>query len=153
MYYNSILLIFVFCLISCGKSTQKNASDSLIGEWKVSSVFEATSKIAGGSIVSETQTTYDGIGAFLFSSTTMDYEYISSYAFESIQNYTLDITIENSGFIRVNVFTINGEQENFRLRFGDETDDAHEEAQQISLEQEISSDSMSIFRLIELDKQ
>ena len=150
----SILFLLTILLTSCGKSTQECAAESLIGEWNVVEIFETHTIVVDGSQSNQSQTTFDDAeGHFSFTANTMDYEYTSTSTKMLDQAYTLEVTKENAGFTRVNVFTINGDVEDFRVRFGDQTSDAHENAAEISLEQSISTDTLVINRFIELVRE
>ncbi len=146
-----ILLAYIIVFASCGKSTQESAEQSLIGQWSISKIIEVitTSNMNGQS--DQESITYEMIeGDFVFTADRMEYEYQTASMQSLEQGYTLDISKENAGFTKVNVFTVNGDQENYRVRFGDETNDAHENASEIALEQIISLDSTTISRFIEL---
>lgn len=150
----SILFLLTIILASCGKSTQECAEESLVGEWNVVQVFEAHTIVMDGSQTSQSQTAFDDAeGHFSFTASMMDYEFTTTSTKTLDQAYTLVVTKENSGFTKVNVFTINGDVEDFRVRFGDQTSDAHENATEISLEQSISSDTLIIQRFIELIRE
>lgn len=145
------LLSLLIVITSCGKSTQESAEESLIGQWTISKIIEnRTNSILNGPTTQEHYQNPEGF--FVFTSTMMEYEYKTTSIFISEQIYTLDITKENSGFTQVKVFTINGDQEDFRVRFGDETNDAHENANEISLEQTVNIDGLTVERLIELKR-
>lgn len=146
-----ILLTYLIAFTSCGKSTQESAEESLIGQWNISEIIEVTTAPNMNGQLEQESVTYDMVsGIFLFTADIMEYEYQTSSTQNGEQSYTLDISKENAGFTKVNVFTINGDEENFRVRFGDETNDAHENANEIALEQIISSDSSTISRFIQL---
>ena len=150
----SILFLLVIIITSCGKSTQESAEESLIGDWDVTQIFETHTIVVDGSQSDQSQTTFDDAeGHFSFTASMMDFEYTTSSIEMLDQAYTLVVTKENSGFTRVNVFTIIGDVENFRVRFGDQTSDAHENASEISLEQTISTDTLIINRFIELVRE
>ena len=150
----SILFIVTFLLTACGKSTKECAAESLVGEWNVTQIFETRTIVMDGSQSTQSQSTFaDAEGHFSFTANMMDYEYTTATVEMSNQEYTLEVTKENSGFTRVDVFTINGAVEDFRVRFGDQTNDAHEDASEISLEQTISSDTLIIQRFIELIRE
>jgi len=146
------LVILTILICSCGKSTQENALDSLVGDWTVASVFEISEELDNGVVIGQTQVEYNNGGQFTFSKESMNYEYTTDQLFSSSQDYVFEISKENAGFTRVDVFTIKGEVEDFRVRFGDETSDAHEDATQIQLGQVVESDTLRLTRSIELTK-
>ena len=66
-------------------------------------------------------------------------------------DYELMRIRENAGFFKIDRFDITGE-ENFIVRFGDETDDAHINATIIQLERIDSSLNSNEFLLLTLEK-
>ena len=149
---HSFLALFLL-ITSCGKSTRESAQESLVGQWDVITIIDNITSSFNGQLNQTSQTFQDMNGSFIFTSNRMEYEYQTASMQSLEQNYSLVITRENSGFTKVNVFTINGDQENFRVRFGDQTDDAHEDANELLLEQTITSDSLTIDRFIELKRK
>ena len=146
-----MLFLILTLLVSCGKSTQECAEQSLIGDWNVTHIFENRVQIENGVEVDQLQITYDPpLGDFSFTKDMMEYDYTTTAKMESIQSYTFTVTKENSGFTRVNVFTIMGEEDEYRVRYGDQTSDAHEEANEISLEQTLALDTLIVNRVISL---
>lgn len=149
-----LLLLVTIILTACGKSTQECAEESLIGEWRVTQIYESRSIIENGVQIDQSQTTYDNTsGHFSFTNDMMQYVYTTTTSISSEQGYSLVTTKENSGFTRVNVFTIKGDDEDFRVRFGDQTSDAHEDAEEISLEQSLTSDTLMVDRYIDLVRE
>lgn len=151
--YLVVTILSLFLITSCGKSTQDSAQESLIGEWSISNIIETHTLMDNGvQLDQETKTFQDSNGKFIFTLQTMEYEYQTDSLISNQQNYILEITKENSGFIQVKVFTINGDEEDFRVRFGDQTNDAHKNANQISLEQSMVSGTITITKFVELTR-
>ena len=152
MYCKTSILFFLTILFTaCGKSTQECAEESLIGDWNITRIVETSTIQINGTPGQQSQSEYMPVeSSFSFTVDMMDYEYTTTSVKQSNQDYTLEVTKENAGFTRVDVFTIIGEDENFKVRFGDQTDDAHEDATEMSLEQNIISDTLIINRFIEL---
>lgn len=149
-----ILFAVIIALSSCGKSDEEHAHDSLIGTWEVVEAHvQIVIKLNGGSEqISEMESIGD-IGEFTFTSDNMEYNYFISENKSRNQKYTFNKTSENSGFTKVNVYTINTTDEKFRVRFGDETSDSHCEATDISLEQtSMTTDTTEMILLLNLIK-
>lgn len=154
IYKVQLLLLVMIVIASCGKSTQECAEESLIGDWKVNRVMGSETTLADGNPLQQVLFDYEDIdGHFTFTTNMMDYEYTTNSIMMSNQEYTLEVTKENSGFTRVDVFTIKGDIEDFRVRFGDQTSDAHENASEITLEQSISTDTLLVDLYIELVRE
>lgn len=147
-----LLLIFI-TLISCGKSDQQKAQESLTGNWSITEIFQSNNIIVNNGLVNVSQEFWEGmLGTFEFTSTEMNYEYIIGDTIQSSQSYDLQITKENSGFVRVNKYEVIGDIENFIVRFGDQTNDATSNAKNINLEKIVIMDSLSISTLFTLVK-
>lgn len=136
-------LFFLVLLSSC-MSKSDSASESLQGVWNVTKISQT---------VDGTTDSQDGmLGTFEFSQTTVDYSYQFNGVTEANDfEYQLDITRENAGFTKVDRFDIIGE-ENFRVRFGDQTSDAHENADMMVLEKVLVTDSLSLDQRFILEK-
>lgn len=136
-------LFFLVLLSSC-MSKSDSASESLQGVWNVTKISQT---------VDGTTDSQDGmLGTFEFSQTTVDYSYQFNGVTEANDfEYQLDITRENAGFTKVDRFDIIGE-ENFRVRFGDQTSDAHENADMMVLERVLVTDSLSLDQRFILEK-
>ena len=140
----SIGLLFILC--SCGSKID-SAKESLEGTWQVKEIFK--NYPSTGDFMEDKS----GVGTFIFTGTQCDY----SYTFDSVEKmnsfeYEFQITKENSGFTRVDKFEILGD-ESYRIRFGDQTSDAHEEATEMSLERTVDNDSIPYDLLILLEKK
>ena len=146
---NRIIILSICLLIvlsSCG-SKEDSAKESLIGSWQVKEIFK-NNPVTGNSIEDKS-----GIGTFEFTNSQCDYNFtfnsiIEMNAFE----YEFQISKENAGFTRVDKFEILG-AENYRIRFGDQTSDAHKNATEMSLERTVDNDSISYDLLILLEKK
>lgn len=136
-------LFFLVLLSSC-MSKSDSASESLQGVWNVTKISQT---------VDGTTDSQDGmLGTFEFTQTTVDYSYQFNGVTEANDfEYQLDITRENAGFTKVDRFDIIGE-ENFRVRFGDQTSDAHENADMMVLERVLVTDSLSLDQRFILEK-
>lgn len=141
----TLSILSLFILSSCGSKID-SAKESLIGSWKVKEIYRYNNST--GLSVRDSS----GIGNFDFTETQCDY----NYTFESIAEmnsfeYEFQATKENSGFFKVDRFDVLGE-ENFRVRFGDETSDAHEDATEAMLESSVANDSVAFEMIIFLEK-
>jgi len=146
-----IFFLILITATACGKSKQECAEDSLIGEWDIVKLYESKNSLENGIVVSQEVMEFTEIeGYFTITASFMEYQYSTHSVVKVDQNYILNITKENAGFTRVDVYTIDGDLENFRVRFGDETSDAHENATEISLEQTVTSDTLVIDRRFDL---
>lgn len=136
-------LFFLVLLSSC-MSKSDSASESLQGVWNVTKISQT---------VDGTTDSQDGmLGTFEFTQTTVDYSYQFNGVTEANDfEYQLDITRENAGFTNVDRFDIVGE-ENFRVRFGDQTSDAYENADMMVLERVLVTDSLSLDQRFILEK-
>lgn len=147
--------IFIFVtLVSCGKSDQQKAQDSLIGDWSVTDIYQSKNTIIDNGQINESQDFWEGmLGTFHFTSAEMDYEYIMVDTIQNTQSYKLHISKENSGFIRVNKYEIIGDVENFIVRYGDQTSSAISNATNINLEKIEILDSLLISTVFTLVKK
>jgi len=133
-------------MISCG-SKFDTAKESLIGTWSVKEIFRFDQSTG---LTSEDNS---GIGTFTFTDTTCDYNYVfQSTTEERTFDYQFEVSKENAGFTRVDRFDIVGE-ENYRVKFGDETSDSHQEATEASLERTLITDSITYEYFITIEKQ
>tara|TARA_R110000737_G_C14594555_1_gene488130 strand:+ start:928 stop:1371 length:444 start_codon:yes stop_codon:yes gene_type:complete len=147
MKYNIILSIGLLLILSSCGSKIDSAKESLEGTWQVKEIFK--NYPSTGDFMEDKS----GVGTFIFTSSQCDY----NYTFDSVEEmntfeYEFQITKENSGFTRVDIFEILGE-ERYRIRFGDQTSDAHEEATEMSLERTVDNDSIAYDLLILLEKK
>ena len=144
MNNRKIILAFLsIIIISCTPKIE-TAKESLIGEWSVNEIYSSSSGI--------TIEDKNAIGQFSISPETVDYEFtLEGEQFSNSFSYTFEVSKENAGFTRIDRFDIVG-NENYRVRFGDETSDAHENANMMSLEREIMMDSLTTTLLLILEK-
>ncbi len=141
----SLSICLLFILSSCGSKIE-SAKESLEGSWQVKEIFKYTPS-TGVSVEDKS-----GVGTFEFTNLQCDYH----FTFNSINEmnsfeYEFQVSKENAGFIKVDRFDIVGE-ENYRVRFGDETSDAHEGDSEITLERTVESDSLTFEIIIHLEK-
>lgn len=142
---NMILIFSLLTLFSCGSKID-TAKDSLLGSWQVTEVFMS---VPSTGLTMEDKS---GIGSFEFTESTCDYNF--TFNSESEINsfeYKFEHSKENSGFTNVDRFDIVGD-ENYRVRFGDQTSDSYENATEIQLERSVVSDSVSFEYFISLEK-
>lgn len=145
MRYISVFTIFMFFMLSC-TSKEDSAKESLIGTWQVKEVF----KYAPSTGLSEEDKS--GVGVFEFTEMNCGYNFSFDNKLEMNDfEYTFEVSKENAGFIRVDRFDVLGE-ENYRVRFGDQTSDSHKEASEMTLERTIDNDSTTFEYLISLTK-
>lgn len=147
MFKNILFLLALLITISsCGKSHEEKAQDSLIGNWKVTKA----ASIDPNSV--QVDTTGD-LGTFVFTATNLDYSYTIVNEKSRSSEYTFTRTKENAGFFKVDVYTIDTGNESIRVRFGDETSDAHCEATEIGLEfTAVTPDDLQSTVFLELEK-
>jgi len=142
---NLILFFALFTLISCG-SKLDSAKESLVGTWQVNEIFK---NIPATGLSEEDKS---GSGVFEFTSTQCDYNF--TFGMEVEMNsfgYEFQTSKENAGFTKVDRFDVIGE-ENYRVRFGDQTSDAHKEATEMTLERTVVTDSLTFEYSISLSK-
>lgn len=142
----NLILLPLFLLSSCSSKIDC-AKESLVGTWQVTEVYK------NFPFTGESSEDKSGIGVFIFTETQCDY----SFTFDSVLeannfDYTFEISKENAGFTRVDRFDVLGE-ENYRVRFGDQTSDAHEEATEMTLEKTVMTDSLDFEYIISLTKK
>ena len=144
------LIIFSISLILLSSSCVSkldSSKDSLVGIWQVKEIFKYYP------VTGDSEDDKSGEGTFEFTNVQCDY----SYSFNSVNEsnsfeYEFQISKENSGFVNVDKFEIIGE-ENYRIRFGDQTSDAHKDATEMSLERTVINDSINYELLILLEKK
>jgi hypothetical protein len=142
----TLSICFLFIFSSCGSKIE-SAKESLLGNWQVKEIYKYTPS----SGISEEDKS--GLGTYEFTNLQCDY----NFTFESINEtnsfeYDFQASKENAGFTKEDRFDIVGE-ENYRVRFGDETSDAHEGATEITLERTVESDSLTFEIIIHLEKK
>ncbi len=142
---NLIIFLALFTLTSCS-SKLDSAKESLVGTWQVTEIFKS---IPSTGIFEDDKS---GNGMFEFTSTQCDYNF--TFGTDTEMNsfeYEFQTSKENAGFIRVDRFDVVGE-ENYRVRFGDQTSDSYKEATEITLERTIITDSLTFEYTISLSK-
>lgn len=139
--------ILIFSVYSC-TSKIESAKQSLIGEWSVQEIYMSTTSPSQNTSLDDKNAS----GQFIITNETLDYEFSFDGENKSDSyDYQLEVSKENGGFTRVDRFDIVGE-ENYRVRFGDQTSDAHKNADMISLEKEVVLDSITTTYLLILEK-
>ena len=142
---NLIIFLALFTIISCNSKTD-SAKESLIGTWQVIEIFKSTPATG----LSEDDKS--GNGMFEFTSTQCDYSFTFGTDTEiNSFEYEFQVSKENAGFTRIDRFDIVGE-ENYRVRFGDQTSNSHKEAIEMTLEKTIITDSITFEYIISLSK-
>ena len=139
---------FLFSIIFCASctSTVESAKASLMGVWKVRMV----SKYTPSTGLSEEDKS--GVGEFEFTENNCDYTFnFANVNEENNFEYTFEVSKENAGFTSIDRFDIKGE-ENYRVRFGDQTSDSHKDASEMTLERTIDNDSTVFEYIISLVK-
>ena len=146
---NKIITLSICLLILCTSCGTKlgSANDSIVGIWQVKEIFKHN--LFNGN----SEEDKSGNGTFEFTKEQCDYMYtFNSINMNNIFSYELQVSRENVGFTNADKFEIIGE-ENYRIRFGDQTSDAHKDATEMTLETTIINDSVSYILLIELEKK
>lgn len=120
---------------SCEKQNLRHAEDSLVGTWKVTEIFSATGeRMNNGINISDEETETGDLGTFTFTEDQLDYTFTRQGITESGNtHWTLTRTKENSGFTKVEVYTLSFEGFVFDCAFGDETSDAEKNATEVRL--------------------
>jgi len=139
------LITYILIFSSCG-SKLDSAKESLVGTWQVTEIFKS---IPSTGLSEEDKS---GNGIFEFTNTQCDYNF--TFGMEAEMNsfgYEFQTSKENAGFTKVDRFDVIGE-ENYRVRFGDQTSDAHKEATEMTLERTVVTDSLTFEYTISLTK-
>ena len=142
---NLIIFLALFTVASCS-SKLDSAKESLVGTWQVTEIFKS---IPSTGIFEDDKS---GNGMFEFTSTQCDYNFAFGTNTEMNSfEYEFQTSKENAGFTRVDRFDVVGE-ENYRVRFGDQTSDSYKEATEMTLERTIITDSLTFEYTISLSK-
>lgn len=142
---NLVIFLALSTFISCSSKTD-SAKESLVGTWQVTEIFKNTPSTG----ISEDDKS--GNGMFEFTSTQCDYNFTFGTGTEMNSfEYEFQVSKENAGFTRVDRFDVIGE-ENYRVRFGDQTSDSHKEATEMTLERTVITDSFVFEYTISLSK-
>lgn len=130
-FISLVLLVFS----SCEKQNLRNAEDSLVGTWSVTEIFSATGeRTTNGISITNEETETGDLGTFTFTEEQLDYTFTRQGTTASGNaNWTLERTKENSGFTKVEVYTLSFEDFVFDCAFGDETSDAENNAVEVRL--------------------
>ena len=146
MIKNGFILVLLISLLASCTSKIGSAKESLVGSWKVKEIF----KLIPSTGLSEEDKS--GIGAFEFTDSTCDYDFTFNSESEiNSFDYKFEHSRENAGFTKVDRFDVVGD-ENYRVRFGDQTSDSYEEATEMTLERSVIMDSVSFEYFILLEK-
>ena len=148
-----LLVPLMMLLVSCGKDDTQKAQDSLIGDWSVTEVFQSHNIIVTNGEINISQESFEGmLGTFHFTASEMDYEYVITDTIQNVQSYQLIVSKEKSGFVNVPKYEVIGDDETFRVRYGDQTSDAHCNATDMTLEKQEVMDSLLIRTILSLVK-
>lgn len=152
----SISILIALCILlclSCGSDDEQHAHDSLIGTWSVVEGRVSFAQIENGIEIENGEVTSEGnLGTFQFARSTMDYQFKISETESLNTAYTFNVTKENAGFTRVDKYVVEAEEENWRVRFGDETSDAHCDATDITLTRSMETDTSRVTTFLHLVK-
>ena len=121
-------LLFCLSLMACGENDLQNAKNSLKGNWTVNRIYVENT---GGNGQNQT----GNLGAFGFSETNLNYSFNKGGIVKNGQGaWTLKRELVNSGFVKVEKYTLEFDGLSFVCAFGDQTSDAEKNATNIRLE-------------------
>ena len=129
------VMLLVLILVSCKKKDLRTAKDALEGTWKVTEIFSATGmRMTNGIDITNEETETGDLGDFVFTSDQVDYVF-TRQGVEQRGNVDWTLTREkvNSGFTKVEVYTLSFDDFIFDCAFGDQTSDAEKNATDIKL--------------------
>lgn len=127
----SLLLI----LTACEKQNLKRAEKSLIGTWQVNKIYSAYGeRMELGTQTNEEITEEDELGIFIFNEKTVDYNYTRlDTVYEGNSDWVLNRKKINSGFTKIEVYSLTLDDKTYICSFGDETKNAEKNATEIAL--------------------
>lgn len=139
------LLIPLLFLSACAKQNLRNAEKSLKGDWTVTKIYsdEGQNSVAG---VTET----GDLGEFTFTNDEMTYSFTRlDSLYEGSSTWALSRERVNSGFTRVEVYTLETDDYDFVCEFGDQTSDAEQNATEARLIFE--TEGLSAYSMFQLE--
>lgn len=140
-------------LTSCTDKIE-HGIESLEGRWTVSRIIEIENELISGGSASNGQIEQDNPeGMFEFSSDSVEYYYVlEGSEVSSVDEYTLTVVRVNSGFNKVDVFTLEVGKHTFSAEFGDQTKKSYKDATEIRLTETTSEMDKEFVTILELEK-
>ena len=121
-------ILLLITLVACGDKDLDNAKKSLVGNWTVNRVY---TQLPGGNDQQQT----GNLGTFQFTQNQLNYSFTKDGATQNGQSaWNLRREMVNSGFVKVEKYTLDFDGRSFVCAFGDETSDAEKNATAIRLE-------------------
>jgi len=130
------LLIPLLFLAACAKQNLRNAEKSLKGDWTITQIYSAEGERFenGGVSTSDEQTEMGDLGEFSFTDGEMTYSFTRLDSLhEGSSSWTLNRQRVNSGFVRVEMYTLTTDDYDYICEFGDQTSDAEKNATEVRL--------------------
>jgi len=143
------LMLFVAC-----HDQVDHGLDSLEGLWTLSKIIEIENEVLefGTASLSQIDNENPG-GSFEFSDASVEYNYVlSTGELMSVDDYSLSHARENSGFTKVDVFTLVIGNRVFNLEFGDQTKKSYKDATEIRLTETTVEDDREFVTILEMSK-
>lgn len=154
-----LIITIALLFLACNKD-EVQAERSLEGVWDITAIDseygEFTQSQFGSSFDSyDSISEYGLLGTFNFSETTVDYEFIrNDTMYSGNETWNLELEKVNSGFTRVNEFTLNIENQFlFDVSFGDETKNAEKNATSLTFLESPSESGYAVRLQISLEKR
>ncbi len=144
------LLLFVGC-----SNPIDDGLDSLEGYWTIGKIVEIENEILSQGTFNISQVENDmPIGFFNFLERELSYEYsLSTGTYMGSESYVLNHERVNSGFTKIDQFTLIIGTRSFDITFGDETKNSFQNATQITLTETTSNNTLEMVVIFELLKE
>ena len=149
------LLIPLLFLSACAKQNLRNAEASLKGDWKVTEIYSAEGEqVSGGINITNQQTETGDLGEFTFTDDDVTYSFTRlDSLYEGSSTWILNRERVNSGFVRVEKYTLETNDYDFICEFGDQTSDAEKNATEVRLIFETEGIGAYLMFQLELEKE
>ncbi len=151
-----LFLAFSFFAITSCEKDEKQAVNSLEGEWNVVAINSIYGEfLENGFIPDETIAEEGQLGTFHFMESKVDYNFVrndTTYSGNSL--WSLEASKVNDGFVRTNQFTLSIENEFlFDVTFGDATKNSEKNATEATLVQSPTETGYGVQIEISLQKK
>lgn len=156
MRRSQLSFLALYCIItlqSCSDPVEKG-NQSLVGSWTIAKATELENQPTNSGNLNVSQIENNNPeGEFIFSKDSVKYSYtLPKGVVSSSDSYILHRERVNSGFTKVNLFTIDLGDKSFALEFGDQTTKSYKDATKIRLTESIESDGIEQVVILELIK-
>ena len=151
-----LFFAFSFFVISSCEKDEKQAINSLEGEWNVVAINSIYGEFSeNGFSTDETIAEEGQLGTFHFMENTVDYEFErNDTTYSGNKSWNLDVSKVNNGFIKTNQFTLSiDNQFLFDVTFGDATKNSEKNATEATLVQSPTEPGYGVQIEISLQKK